>query len=188
VLRVPHFLFQASIFERFIYGSKEGTKLTARAIYPCLHRRFKLPSHDDMLHRLAINMYLHYLARARFLHEAGSDMTGPYYVEHSEISMPAWTPFETRHDGEPLLPDRARGSGKLREWRTNWPRWRGMLVDANEQLVGSEHRDLLMDGLDRLSGLAPPATPHHWAAPLVQQGVPLEDCFRLLTALGLLAD
>ena len=188
VLKVPHFLFQASIFERFIYQSDDGTKLTAHVIYPCLQRRFALPLHDAALHRLAINLYLRYLARARFLYESGEDMTGPYYVEHSKVWMPPWTPFETRHDGEPLLPDGARGRGKRRQWRANWPRWRAVVDKAREHLAGSEHRELLMDGLDGLSGFAPPASPHHWAAPLVERGVPLEDCFKLLAALGLLAD
>jgi hypothetical protein len=188
VLKVPHFLFQASIFEQFIYLRKEGTRLTSRAIYPCLQRRFPLPRCDAQLHHLAINLYLRYLARARFLHESGDDMTGPYVVEHNQVSMPPWTPPETRHDGDPLLPDSARGQGKRREWRANWPRWRAVMDEAREQLACSEHRQVLMDGLDGLSGFTPPPTPHHWAAPLVERGVPLENCLELLEELGLLAD
>jgi hypothetical protein len=188
VLRVPAFLFQASIFERFVYGSKEGTTLNAKAIYPCLRRRFDLHPQDGALHRLGINLYLDYLTRARFLRRpAGRDITGPYYVEHSDISMPPWTAPETQYDGEPLLSAQARGSGPYRRWSIRWPRWRSVLEEASEVLAGSPHRDLLLDALDGLSAMTPPPTPHHWAAPLVERGVPLDDCFVLLSVIGLIA-
>lgn len=189
VVKVPAFLFQASIFERFVYRTKEGTKLTAGAIYPFLRRRFRLRPHDASLHRLAISLYLEYLTRARFLRRATNDeMRGPYYVEHSDISVPPWSPEETRYDGVPLLSDKARGSGRLRQWRSTWPRWRAVLAHADELLVGSPHRDLLMESLQALSGVSRPGTPHHWAEELVERGVPLEDCFVYLNSLGLIAD
>lgn len=187
VLGVPPFLFHASIFERFVYQSKEGTRLRADAIYICLRRRFNLRPRDGQQHRLAINLYLEYLVRARFVHrEPKNEMIGPYFVNHSDVSMPFWTPVETRHDGQPLLPDKARGEGALKEWRTPWPRWRAVISEAEELLEQSRHRDLLMQGLHALSGLAPPATPHHWAEPLIARGASLEECFSLLSGLGLM--
>jgi len=186
VIQVPAFLFQASIFERFIYGSREGTKLTADMIYPCLRRRFTLPAHERVLQHLAINLYLRYLSVARFLDEAGADMAGPYCVAHSEVSLPFFTSFETQYDGQPLLPEQARGTGLRRRWSVRWPRWRAVLDDAHGVLAGSPYRDLLLDALDSLSAMNPPSSPHHWAAPLVERGVPLEDCFDLLSVVGLI--
>ena len=188
-LMVPPFLFQASIFERFIYHSENGARLTADGIYPCLRRRFELRPHDIQTHRLAINIYLEYLFQARFLSRAAeNEIKGPYFVRHNAVSMPPWTPEETRYDGVPFLSSRARGTGKLRVWCSIWPRWRTVLAEADEHLVGSPYRDALLEGLDGLSALTPPATPHHWAAPLVDRGVPLEDCLALLASVGLLAD
>ncbi|MFC5550286.1 hypothetical protein [Massilia aerilata] len=187
VITVPAFIFQASIFERFIYRSKEGTKLTADTIYPCLRRRFKLPPQDGMLQRLAINLYLRYLATARILYEERGKRFGPFYVEHNEVSLPLHTAFETQYDGEPLLSDQARGSGPRRRWNAGWPRWRAVLEEAQEVLAGSPHRDVLLDALDNLSAMNSPASPHHWAEPLVKRDVPLEACFDLLSRVGLLA-
>lgn len=187
VARVPAFLFQASIFERFIYGAKEGTKLTADTIYPCLRRRFRLPPHDRMLQHLAINLYLRYLSTARILHEQGNSRHfGPFFVEHNEVSLPFNTAFETRYDGEPLLSERARGTGPRRRWSTRWPRWRAVLDEAYSVLDGSPHRDVLLDALDGLSAMNPPSSPHHWAEPLIERGVSLEDCFDLLSVVGLI--
>jgi len=186
VIQVQAFLFQANIFERFIHGSRQGTRLTANAIYPCLRRRFKLPAHNCALQRLAINMYLRYLAVSRFLDEAGTDMTGPYYVTHSVVSLPTFTSFETRYDGERLLSEQARGTGPRRRWRVTRPRWRSVRDDAHEMLAGSPYRDLLLDALDSLSMTNRSSSPHHWAEPLVAQGVPLEYCFELLSVAGLI--
>jgi len=184
VIQVPAFLFQASIFERFIHGSSEGTKLTADVIYPCLRRRFRFPAHDSTLQHLAINLYLRYLMSARFLY--GAHLTGPYYVEHSVVSLPPFALFETRYDGEPLLSEQARGTGPRRRWRVRWPRWRSVLEDAHELLARSPHRDLLLDAVNSLSAMNRPSSPHHWAEPLVAQGVPLEHCFNLLSVAGLI--
>lgn len=186
VIRVPAFLFQASIFERFIHRSGKGTKLTANMIYPCLQRRFRLPAHEPALQRLAINLYLRYLSVARFLHEVGTDITGPYYVTHSAVSLPPFASFETQYDGEPLLSEQARGTGRRRRWRVTWPRWRSVRDDAHEMLAGSPYRDQLLDALDSLSSTNRPSSPHHWAEPLVAQGVPLEYCFELLSVAGLI--
>jgi hypothetical protein len=189
MLNVPELLWQASIFERFIYGRGEGTKVTARDIYPCLRRRFKLPLEDQPDHKFVTTFYLEYLVRAGFLGRARHDeMRGPYYVQHDDMSMPPWSPLETRYDGEPQLSAQARGIGELREWRTPWPRWRAVLDEAAALLTASPYRDLFWRELQALSAMSPPGTPHHWAAPLVERGVPLEDCFALLTALGLMRD
>jgi hypothetical protein len=188
LLKVPAFLFQASIFERFVYGSKGGTRLTAEAIYPCLRRRFDLSPQDRDTHRAVINLYLEYLTRARFLHRAADrELCGPYCVEHSDISMPPWTPAETQYDGQPLLSAQARGLGPHRRWSSTWPRWRAVLDEAREVLAGSPHRDHLLDALNELSTRTPPPSPHHWAAPLVERGIPLDDCFELLSGIGLMA-
>ncbi len=155
VLRVPAFLFQASIFERFIHHAEVGTRLSAETIYPFLRRRFNLPLRDRAVQHLAINLYLHYLAGARFLDEAGAHMRGPYYVTHGDVSLPFLTSFETRYDGEPVLSARARSSGSRRRWSTRWPRWREVLDDAHAVLAGSAHRELLLDALDSLSSMNP---------------------------------
>lgn len=184
VIRVPAFLFQGSIFERFINGSGEGTKLTANMVYPCLRRRFNLPAHDVTLQHLAVNLYLNYLKSAGFVH--GDDFTGPYHVTHSSVSLPPFASFETRYDGEPLLSEQARGTGPRRRWRTRWPRWSAVRDDAHEVLAGSLYRDLLLDALHSLSSTNRPSSPHHWAEPLVAQGVPLDSCFDLLAVTGLI--
>lgn len=189
VITIPSFLFQASIFERFIYGAREGTALTAMAIYPCLRRRFDLNPGEGPLQRLAVNLYLEYLTHARFLsRDRHQELKGPYYVEHNAVSMPAWTPEDSQYDGEPLLPAYARGSGARRRWTNRWPRWRSVIDEARKALAESPHRDLLLNALEGLSAMTPPASPHHWAVPLLGQGVELDHCFDLLRAVGLLDD
>lgn len=181
------FLWQASIFERFIYRKGEGAKFTPQQIYECLCRRFKLTPQNRPDHTLVATRYLEYLVRAGFLHRIPkAKHDGPYYVRHDDTTMPPWSPAATRFDGEPELPDQARGSGPLRRWCSKWPRWRGLLEEAEQLLTGSPYRDLLIEGLNGLSAMSPPATPNHWAAPIVERGVPLEDCFALLTKLGLM--
>ena len=186
VLKIPALLFQASIFERFVFESEIGATLSANAIYPCLQRRFNLSRVDVALQRLAINLYLSYLAKARFLNGSFGHLTGPYYVEHNEVSMPSNTPYETLYDGEPLLSHNARGFGARRRWRTFWPRWRTASKTAEEILAGSPHREALLAALEGLSESSRPASPHHWAQPLVDAGVPLEECFGLLARISLI--
>jgi hypothetical protein len=189
VIRIPSFLFQASIFERFIYGAREGTTLTAMAIYPCLRRRFDLDPGDGPYQRLAVNLYLEYLTHTRFLsRDRRRELRGPYHVEHNAVSMPAWTPEDSQYDGEPLLPALALGSGPRRRWTNRWPRWRSVIDEARQVLADSTHRDLLLNALEGLSAMTPPASPHHWALPLLEQGVELEYCFDVLCAVGLIAD
>lgn len=189
VIKVPAFLFQASIFERFIYGAREGTALTAMAIYPCLRRRFNLDPGEGPYQRLAINRYFEYLTHARFLsRDHRRELRGPYHVEHTSVSMPAWPPEGTRYDGEPLLTAQARGEGPRRCWTNKWPSWRSVMDEAKEALAGSEHRDLLLSALEGLSAMTPPASPHHWAMPLLGRGVDLDHCFGVLSAVGLIAD
>lgn len=189
VLRVPFFLVQASIFERFIHGQAQGTSLTVEAIYRCVQRRFDLPAEAGAAHRLAVTAYLEYLTHARFLFRSTSDEArGPYYVYHSAVSMPLGCPWDTQYDGEPLLSAHARGSGSLRRWTHRWPRWRNVMDEAREVLTDSPHRDVLLGALETLSSMMPPASPHHWAAPLLDKGVELEYCFDILSAIGLIAD
>lgn len=189
VLRIPAFLFQASIFERFIYGSREGTRLTAMAIYPCLRRRFNLDPNEGPLQRLAINFYLEYLTHSRFLHrDRHQELKGPYHVEHNTVSMPGWSPEDTQYDVEPLLSAKARGFGPRRRWTDRWPRWSSVMDEAREVLAESPHQDLLLNALAGLSAMTPPASPHHWAMPLLDQRVELECCFNLLLAVGLIVD
>lgn len=189
VIRIPSFLFQASIFERFIHRAREGTALTAMSIYPCLRRRFNLDPGEILVQGLAINLYLEYLTRARFLNRNHyRKMKGPYYVEHNAVSIPAWTPADSQYDGEPLLSAQARGSGPRRRWTNKWPRWRSVVDEAREVLAESPHQDLLLNALEGMSLMTPLASPHHWAMPLLDQGVELDHCFDLLQAVGLLDD
>jgi len=189
VIDIPAFLFQASIFERFIHGSHEGTRLTAMVIYPCLRRRFDLDSGNGPLQRLAINLYLEYLTEARFLNRAHDDkLRGPYYIEYNQVSMPSWTPEYFRYDGEPLLSEQARGSGPRRQWTSRWPRWRSVMEEAKVILIESPHRDLFVNALENLSAVNLPSSPHHWAVPLLDHGIDLDECFDVLRAVGLLAE
>lgn len=187
VLPIPAFLFQASIFERFVHQSPVETKLTDRSIYPCLRRRFNLQWHDAALHQLAINLYLRYLAKAGFLRDGGTDMLGPYYVVHSDLWLPQWRSFETRYDGDPLLSEQAGGSGVRREWMARWPsNWQPVMYEAGEMLAGSRHREPMLTAIESLSTKNRPPSPHHWAEPLVARGVPLGSCLDVLSALGLI--
>jgi hypothetical protein len=189
VLRVPFFHFQASIFERFIHGQVQGTRLTVEAIYRCVQRRFELSTGDGAAHRLAVTAYLEYLTHARFLFRAsGDEARGPYYVDHGTVSMPPRCPWDTQYDGQPLLSAQARGSGPRRRWTHRWPRWRSVMDEAREVLAESPHREVLLGALDALSSMTPPASPHHWAAPLIDKGVELEYCFDMLSAIGLITD
>jgi hypothetical protein len=177
------------MFERFIYGRGEGAKLTVQDIFRFLGRRFKLALHRDPDRELVVTLYLEYLVHAGFLHRIPkAKHGGPYYVRYDTMSMPPWSPEDTRFDGEPQLSKQARGSGALRQWCVKWPRWRGLLDEAEQVLSGSPHRDPLIEGLNGLSAMSPPSTPNHWAAPIVERGVPLEDCFALLSALGLMRE
>lgn len=119
VIQATPFLVQASIFEKFIFRSAPGTKLIVKPIYQCLRQRFNLSLHEGDAHRLAITLYLEYLVRARFLHRAGSEMQGPYYVEHSEVSLPLWSHPETQYDGHRCCPPkrlvRAQGAAGLHD-------------------------------------------------------------------------
>lgn len=186
VIAIPAFLFQGSIFERFVHQTPVDTKLTAKLIYPCLRRRFNLQVYNATLHRLAINLYLRYLAKAGFLREAGNDLSGPYYVLHSDLWLPPWRSFETRYDDEPLLSEQARGSGPRRSWTLRWPRWQTVMDEASEMLAGSQHRETLLDAIENLSAMKLPPSPHHWAEPLIARGVPLDSCLDVLSALGLI--
>lgn len=189
MIKVPAFLFQASIFERFIHDAREGTAVTALAIYPCLRRRFDLDPGNGPYHRLAVNLYLEYLTHARFLsRDHHRELRGPYHVEHNAASMPAWAPADSQYDGEPLLSAQALGPGPRRRWTNRWPRWRTVIAEARQVLAEFPHQDLLLDALEGLSAMTPPASPHHWAMPLLDQGVELESCFALLDAVGLIAD
>lgn len=60
--------------------------------------------------------------------------------------------------------------------------------EAREVLAESPHREVLMVALDALSSITPPASPHHWAEPLLDEGIELEYCFDILSAIGLIAD
>jgi hypothetical protein len=189
ILRVPFFLFQASIFERFINGQVQGTKLTVETIYRCVQRRFELSTGDGAAHRLAVTAYLEYLTHARFLfRSSGDEARGPYYVDHGAVSMPLRCPWDTQYDDQPLLSAHARGSGPRRQWTHRWPRWRSVMDEAREVLAESPHREVLMVALDALSSITPPASPHHWAEPLLDEGIELEYCFDILSAIGLIAD
>lgn len=189
VIRVPSFLFQASIFERFIFGKALGTELTVQPIYGCLRQRFNLSLHEGDAHRLGITLYLEYLVRARFLQrEFHSKMGEPYYIEHSIVSLPRWGHPDTQYDDQPLLSAGALGKGQRRRWATQWPRWSTTMEEARSVLAGSPHRELLLVALEGISAMTPPASPHHWAEPLLQQGVELKYCFEFLSAVGLISD
>lgn len=181
------FLFQGTIFERFIHGEKPGTRISSPAIYPCLKRRFDLLGQEKWQDRSAIDLYLDYLASARFLHRTeGSGLSVSYLIEHSEVSMPAWAPADLHFDGWPLLSHRARGDGPVRQWHSIWPR-RALGADAVPLLTQAPHDALVLEHLQALSALHRPPTPHHWAEPLVAQGMSLSECMGILDALGLLA-
>lgn len=60
--------------------------------------------------------------------------------------------------------------------------------EASRVLAGSSHRDLLLDALESISAMTPPASPHHWVAPLSDQGVNHDYRFDVLSAVGLIAD
>jgi hypothetical protein len=60
--------------------------------------------------------------------------------------------------------------------------------EAREVLADSRHREVLLDAIDALSSMAPPPSPHHWAAPLLDEGVELDYCFDVLSAIGLITD
>lgn len=187
VIRIPPFLFQGSIFERFIYGSDTGMKLTSKLIYPLVRRRFNLSPQDASLHTLAITLYLEYLTRAGFLFRDGlREMEGPYYVQYGDLLLPPFGHRDTQYDGQPLLSTKAVGSGPRRSWTTRWPRWRTVMDEARQVLEGSPHQDLLLAALEDMAPLTLPPSPHHWAEPLLQQGVELETCFDLLDAVGLI--
>ena len=62
------------------------------------------------------------------------------------------------------------------------------MSEAEALLEHSPRRDLLIEGLEALSGLVPPATPHHWAEPLIARGASLKECFGLLSSLGLMRE
>jgi hypothetical protein len=188
VIQATPFLVQASLFEKFIFRSAPGTRLTVKPIYQCLRQRFGLSLHEGDAHRLAITLYLEYLVRARFLHRASSEVQGPYYVEHSEVSLPLWSHPETQYDGQPLLSAQALGNGPRRRWPARWPRWRAVMDEAHKVLAGSPHRELFLEALEGIGALNPPPSPHHWAGPLLKQGVELESCFLLLSTLGLISD
>lgn len=62
------------------------------------------------------------------------------------------------------------------------------MEEARSVLAGSPHRELLLVALEGISAMTPPASPHHWAEPLLQQGVELKYCFEFLSAVGLISD
>lgn len=189
VIKVPSFHFQASIFEHFIYEKAPGNRLTARVIFPCLRRRFNIPLQEGTAYILAINLYLEYLTHARFLHrDSHSKMEGPYYVEHSQLSLPIWSHPDTQYDGQPSLSTRAIGTGQRRCWTNRWPRWHVVMEEAGQFLASSPNRDVLLTALTDINPMKPPPSPHHWAEPLLQQDVELKCCFELLGAVGLLRD
>lgn len=189
VIKASPFLFQASIFEKFIYRSAQGTRLIVKPIYQCLRQRFNLSLHEGDAHRLAITLYLEYLVRARFLHRGGhSEMQGPYYVEHSEVSLPLWCHPDTQYDGQPVLSAQSLGKGPRRRWASRWPRWRAVMDEAHKILPRSPHRELFLEALEGIGAFTPPPSPHHWAEPLLKQGIELEACFGLLSTFGLISD
>lgn len=192
VIRIPAFLLQASIFERYIYNSTLGTKLTVDAVYPCLRRRFELNPQESAAYKFAITLYLEYLVRARFLHREAQPKEegtyGPYYVEHNDVSLPLWCHPDTQYDGQPLLSPQALGKGRRCDWSARMPRWRAVIEEAHLVLAGSRHRDLLLTALEGMSSMNLPPSPHHWAESLLLEGVTLEECLDLLSAAGLIAD
>lgn len=115
-------------------------------------------------------------------------MQGPYYVEHSEVSLPLWCHPDMQYDGQPVLSAEARGKGPRRRWASQWPRWRAVMDEAHKILPRSPHRELYLEALEGIGAFTPPPSPHHWAEPLLKQGIELEACFGLLSTLGLISD
>lgn len=60
--------------------------------------------------------------------------------------------------------------------------------EAGDVLAESPHPDLPPDALAGLSTMTPPASPHHCAMPLLDQGVDVEYCFDVVWTIGLIDD
>ena len=183
---VDPFVWQASLFERFLYRRRVGSKVTQDAILKFLCMRFGEAAKEGQS-RVAVVRYVDYLIRAAFLGiDYNDEAPGRYLLRHNDLYMPHDCDSELQFDAAPPLPAHAYEGGRRVYWLKKIPRWSFVLSEAKILLKDSPHQHVLQEGIDGLSAMDLPLSPHHWAAPLVAGGVPLAECLALLTELRLI--
>lgn len=186
MLDIPPFLWHGSIFACYVLDkSTDGVPFNPDLVAKNMARRFGLHWSSQQA-RDSSALYLLYLAKAGFLETIIERRRVRFAVRHNCLHVPDWGHPDTRFDDASALNSSCAGSGELRSWRSEWPRWRSIRDDAEEMLAASPHRATILAALQGLDALSRPPTPNHWAQPLVSEGVPLRELMALLAALGMI--